>query len=285
MLVGCAQIGMVDARTEAARLAERGIALLRAANPGPLTLSGTNTWLVEERPTWVVDPGPLLHTHVRALVELVARRGGLGGVVLTHDHPDHAAAAGALLAAHPAPLAAGRGDADVILSEDLRFGPFRAVATPGHAPDHHALLVRGACFSGDAVPGEGSVFIAPHPGALAGYLDALARLRTRERIDLICPGHGPPVWAAMQRLDEIVEHRLERERALVAGLARGLRSEGQLLDAAWGDVPPALRWLAAVTLAAHVDKLDEEGLLPAGVQRPDLTRLPASAQSALRHGA
>jgi glyoxylase-like metal-dependent hydrolase (beta-lactamase superfamily II) len=258
------------AGSDAERLSEYDILRLLAPNPGPLTLSGTNTWLVGRRPTWVVDPGPALDTHLEQLFAAIAQRGGLGGVALTHDHRDHSEAAAALLACHPAPLAAGRGEADVRLGEQVRFGPFEAVATPGHAADHFALVGEGACFTGDAVLGEGSVFISPHPGAMSGYLLALSRLRARRDFNVLCPGHGPPVWDAHGKLAEYLEHRLDREKHLIAALGEGRRTVAELLDAAWSDVPEQLRPVAAVTLAAHLDKLEEDGALPDGVERPEL---------------
>jgi glyoxylase-like metal-dependent hydrolase (beta-lactamase superfamily II) len=258
------------APSEAIRLGRHDILRLRAPNAGPVTLSGTNTWVVGRGPTWVVDPGPLIDAHVRRLLAAIEDRGGLGGVVLSHDHLDHREAVETLLEERPAPLAAGRGEVDVTLEEGVCFGPFRAVPTPGHAPDHFALVAHDACFTGDAVLGEGSVFIAPHRGAMASYLRALARLRARGDFSVICPGHGPPVWDPQAKLQEYVDHRLDRERALLRALDRGLRSERELLDAVWSDVPAALRALARVTLAAHLDKLDEERLLPEDVQRPSL---------------
>jgi len=240
---------------------------VRADNPSPLTLSGTNTYLVGREPTYVVDPGPALDAHVERVSAEVQERGGLGGVILTHDHRDHAGAARALLARHPAPLAAARGDADVTLAEGVRLGPLEAVATPGHAPDHFALIGAGACFSGDAVLGEGSVFISAYPGAMTGYLRALARLRERSDFAVLCPGHGPLVWDPEAKLEEYIHHRLERERRLLDALAEGRRTVDELLDAAWSEVPRELRGAAAVTLAAHLDKLEHEGALPAGVER------------------
>jgi glyoxylase-like metal-dependent hydrolase (beta-lactamase superfamily II) len=136
-----------------------------------------------------------------------------------------------------------------------------AVATPGHSPDHLALVFGRVCFTGDAVLGRGSVFVAPAPGALAGYLDSLRRLRAMP-LDLLCPGHGPVVTDPAAKLDEYVSHRLERERRLVDALARGLRSEDELLDDVWDDAPAALRPAAATTLRAHLQKLEEEGRLP-----------------------
>jgi glyoxylase-like metal-dependent hydrolase (beta-lactamase superfamily II) len=246
---------------------------IRAGNPGPFTLTGTNSWLVGEGPVWLVDPGPALDAHITELVDEILRRGGLGGVALTHDHPDHAEGVTQVRARFPdARLAAARGDVDVCLRDGDRFGPLEALSTPGHAPDHLAFVVGTAALTGDAVLGQGSVFIAPDPGALAGYLEGLARLRERE-LDVLCPGHGPPVHEPAAKLDEYVEHRRQREASLLAGLAAGARSVPEMLDAAWGEVPEVLRAAATVTLAAHLDKLSAEGRLPSHVQRPSRSDL------------
>ena len=237
-----------------------------------MTLSGTNTWVVGRRPAWIVDPGPLLDEHLARMFAAIDARGGLGGVVLTHDHHDHTEAVGALLERYPAPLAAGRGAVDVQLSERVRFGPFDVVATPGHAADHFALVADGACFTGDAVLGEGSVFISPYRGAMAGYLLALTRLRLREDFNVLCPGHGPPVWDAHTKLEEYVAHRIDRENSLIVALGEGRRTIQELLDAVWPEVPEQLFPLATATLAAHLDKLEEEQILPAGVERPKFER-------------
>jgi glyoxylase-like metal-dependent hydrolase (beta-lactamase superfamily II) len=276
--------------------AEHDVALVRADNPGLLTLEGTNTWVVGRDPAWVVDPGPLLDAHVEAVVEEVMRRGGLEGIVLTHGHVDHVEATQAFRLraaqawkrerygdevrgrANLVPIFAARGDADVLLADGDPAGPFTAVATPGHAPDHLAyLLPDGALFSGDAVLGRGSVGLVPGQGAdgrssLGAYLDGLRRLRDLP-LTTIYPGHGPIVDDPAAKLDEYLDHRLDRERRLVAALDGGKRSVDDLLDEAWDDAPPELRGAAAVTLAAHLEKLDEEGRLPEGVERPDLPPL------------
>ncbi len=245
---------------------------IRADNPGPFTLSGTNSWVLGSAPAWVVDPGPDLAEHVEELTAEVLGRGGLGGIALTHDHADHSEAVPALRERFAgAPLAAGRGDVDVRLHEGVRFGPLEAVPTPGHAPDHFAFVIGAIGLTGDAVLGQGSVFIAPDPGALTGYLEGLAKLR-RHGLELLCPGHGPPVKDAMSKLEEYIAHRLDRERRLLGGLDAGARSVTELLDAAWGDVPEHLRPAATVTLAAHLDKLAGEDRLPGGVERPDALR-------------
>jgi glyoxylase-like metal-dependent hydrolase (beta-lactamase superfamily II) len=239
------------------------VALVRAANPSPLTLSGTNTWVVGRDPAWVVDPGPALPAHLAAVAEAVAARGGAGGIVLTHDHPDHAEGAGALRALLGGPpVAAMRHPADVRLAGGDRVGPFAVLHLPGHAPDHVVPVAGDTGFTGDAVLGEGSVFIPPDGGGLGAYLDGLRRLRALE-LARLCPGHGPIVEDPAARIDAYLEHRLERERRLVAALEAGARGEDELLDAAWADAPAGLRPVAALTLAAHLDKLRDEGRLPA----------------------
>ncbi|MGD1056833.1 MAG: MBL fold metallo-hydrolase [Solirubrobacteraceae bacterium] len=261
-----------EASSEADLLTHYDILRVRAANPGPLTLSGTNTWVVGRSPAWVVDPGPMLDEHITRLSAAIDARGGLGGVVLTHDHHDHAEAVRPLLEHYPAPLAAGRGSVDILLSENVRFGPFEAVATPGHAADHFALVADGACFTGDAVLGEGSVFISPYRGAMSGYMLALTRLRLREDFNVLCPGHGPPVWDAHVKLEDYLAHRIDRENRLIMALSEGRRTIQELLDAVWPEVPEPLLPLATATLAAHLDKLEDEQILPDGVERPKFER-------------
>jgi glyoxylase-like metal-dependent hydrolase (beta-lactamase superfamily II) len=140
-------------------------------------------------------------------------------------------------------------------------GPFTALATPGHSPDSVCLLLGGACFTGDTVLGTGSVFIAPGEGSLSAYLDSLRRLRELD-LEVLCPGHGPYVWDPHRKLDEYIDHRLDRERRLVAALEAGLRDRDDLLDEVWADAPGELRPAAALTLEAHLEKLREEGRLP-----------------------
>ena len=130
-----------------------------------------------------------------------------------------------------------------------RRGGRASPATPSWAP--------GACSS------------RPTRGRWRSYLAGLERLRAR-RFALLAPGHGPLVEDADAKLEEYLAHRLDRERRLVAALDGGARSIDALLDAAWADVPDALRLPATVTLFAHLDKLAEEGRVPAGVEeRPE----------------
>jgi glyoxylase-like metal-dependent hydrolase (beta-lactamase superfamily II) len=225
-----------------------GVVRVRAPNPSLLTLDGTNTYVVGR---WVVDPGPLAEGHLEAVRRAAGE--GIQGVVLTHGHADHAEGAEELGVPVTLP-----GDGETV-------GPFRAYATPGHSPDSVCLVAGRVCFTGDTVLGSGSVFIAPGEGSLSAYLDSLRRLRELP-LEVLCPGHGPYVWDPATKLDEYLEHRLERERRLVEALERGLRTRDELLDSAWSDAPAELRDFAALSLASHLEKLAEEGRLPDGVE-------------------
>jgi glyoxylase-like metal-dependent hydrolase (beta-lactamase superfamily II) len=228
-------------------LADHGIVLVRAGNPSPLTLTGTNTWVVGG---WVVDPGPAIDAHLDAVAAAV---GACEGIALTHDHEDHVEGIPGLLGrVGDVPVVSGRAGG---VSDGDVFGPLRVVALPGHSDDHLAFVAGRAAFAGDAVLGEGSVFVSAD---LAGYLDGLRRLRSLD-LAVLCPGHGAPIWDVAATLDGYIEHRLERERRLLAALERGLRTEDELLDAAWSDAPVELRPFAALSLAAHLEKLRAEG--------------------------
>jgi glyoxylase-like metal-dependent hydrolase (beta-lactamase superfamily II) len=231
----------------AAEREPQGVVRVRAHNASPLTLDGTNSYLVGG---WIVDPGPSDPVHVDAIRK--ASGGRIEGVVLTHSHADHSESAGEF--GVPVSLPA----------DGEEIGPFRAIATPGHSADSVALLAGRACFTGDTVLGAGSVFIPPGEGSLAAYLESLRRLMELD-LEVLCPGHGPYVWNPEAKLDEYMAHRLDRERRLVAAIDGGLRNRDELLDAVWSEAPAELRPAAALTLAAHLEKLRDEGRLPPDV--------------------
>ncbi|RKQ93585.1 glyoxylase-like metal-dependent hydrolase (beta-lactamase superfamily II) [Solirubrobacter pauli] len=222
------------------------ITRIRADNPSPLTLSGTNTYVVDG---WVVDPGPLLEPHLAAVTAAVGD--APAGIVLTHSHADHSEAAGE--------LAERLGVAVVDVRDGDTIGPFTVMALPGHADDHVVFVAGAHAFTGDAVLGEGSVFVS---GRLIEYLDGLRRLRALD-LRRIHPGHGDEIDDPAAKLDEYLAHRLERERKLLAALESGIAADDEdaLLDAAWTDAPAAVRPFAAITLRAHLAKLQQEGNL------------------------
>ena len=224
---------------------------LTANNPGPMTLEGTNTYLVGRDPTVVIDPGPDDPLHLEAVRTAAGARGGIGTVLLTHTHGDHSDGVEALgiEPAHP-------GDGETVAG-------LTAIATPGHAADHFCFLEDGACFTGDLILGEGSTIVGPRSmgGSLRDYMDSLRRLQGLD-LNVLYPGHGPPVDDPQAKIAEYIAHRQEREDRLVAALERGERSRDALLNEVWDDVPEQLRGAAAVAMQAHLEKLEEEGRLP-----------------------
>ncbi len=240
-----------------------------------MTLEGTNTYLVGS-PAYVVDPGPADEVHLQAVRAAASERGGIAGVLLTHSHADHSAGASLL----GAPLLfgeVGAGDersgargaerdsaGRASVADRGRVGPFEVLPTPGHATDHVCFLIGQVGLCGDLVLGHGSSFVPPDGGSLAAYLDSLERLRAAG-LELLCPGHGPWIENPGAKIDEYLEHRLMRERRLLAELEKGERSRARLLDRVWEDVPPHLRPAAAAVMQAHLEKLEAEGRVPEGL--------------------
>jgi glyoxylase-like metal-dependent hydrolase (beta-lactamase superfamily II) len=225
---------------------------LTAANPSPMTLDGTNTYVVGRDPAVVIDPGPDDPGHIAAVRETAERRGGLGTVLLTHGHRDHSDGVEAL----------GVGPAAV--SDGETIAGLRAIATPGHAEDHFCFLLERACFTGDLILGLGSTIVGSRDtgGSLLDYMRSLERLQELD-LEVLYPGHGPEVTDPQTKIAEYIEHRLMRERRLVAALDRGERSRTALLAEVWDDVPRELRGPAGIAMEAHLEKLQDEGRLPA----------------------
>ena len=221
-----------------------------APNPGPMTLAGTNTYIHGFNPCYVIDPGPDDAEHVAAIRRAGEERGWIGAFLATHSHADH--------------VEAGRHlDARVVVPKDgEEFGTLRAVATPGHADDHVVFLTPdGVCFCGDLVLGLGSTIVPPGGNSLAAFMDSLALLQA-EGLALMCPGHGPWITDPAAKLAEYIEHRLMRERRLLATLDEGENSRAALLAAVWDDVPVELLPMAAMAMEAHLEKLEAENRLP-----------------------
>ena len=236
------------------------IVCVRAANPGPMTLTGTNSWIVGREPAWVVDPGPDRSEHLDAVAREVGVRGGAGGIAVTHSHGDHADGVPGLLQRLGGSVPVGGSTVgDVRLADGQSFGPLSVLALPGHSADHLGFVLSHGestvCFTGDAVLGEGSVFVAADMG---GYLHGLERMKALGPA-LLCPGHGPLVSDPAAHLDAYLAHRRERERRVREAVDRGVTGEQQLLDECWGELSPRLRPAALLTLRAHLENLRLDG--------------------------
>jgi glyoxylase-like metal-dependent hydrolase (beta-lactamase superfamily II) len=245
----------------------RAARCILAPNPGPLTLDGTNTWVLgapAARDVLVVDPGPDDETHLLAVRAAVAEAGArVAAILLTHGHLDHSAGARRLGELTGAPVRAldphwvlggeGLRDGDVLHAGGLDV---EVVAVPGHSSDSLAFVVddsgegEGAVpsvLTGDTVLGRGTSVVAWPDGRLGAYLESLRRLRVlaaRRPLGLVMPGHGPVLDDAGRVLEGYERHREARLDQVRAALVAGASSAEDVVRVVYAEVDPAL-WPAA----------------------------------------
>lgn len=240
-----------------------------APNPGPFTLEGTNTWVVGEEPSVVIDPGPDHRGHAQ---RVLAEAGSVAAILLTHRHPDHAPGARSLAEASAAPVFAFRprpGETRLREGDDIRVDglSLRVIHAPGHTRDHVCFFLEpaGALFTGDVVLGRGTSIVDPPEGDMAAYVRSLERLRALSP-RLIYPGHGPVVLDALGKLDEYLAHRIRREEQVLAALGEGSVRPSDIVGWVYGgEVAEAMLPAAERSVLAHLLKLEREGRV---VRRP-----------------
>lgn len=242
-----------------------------APNPGPMTLDGTNTWVLLEpggTEAVVIDPGPLDEGHLQRVVDHVAAAGALvTETVLTHGHHDHAEAAPRFAELTGSRIrAVGRGhddltDGDVITAGALEI---RVVATPGHTQDSvsFAIAADNALLTGDTILGRGTTVVAHPDGELTAYLASLERiadLTGNGQVTRILPGHGPALDDAQRMVDFYRTHRQERldqvREALIDGAAQEPNPVEGVLQRVYADVPEQVWPAARMSIRAQLDYL------------------------------
>lgn len=256
---------------------ERATCVL-APNPGAMTLDGTNTWVLREPGSElavVVDPGPDLEAHQRAVLDAVVGAGAQVAVVLlTHGHPDHAEGAVRL-----AELAGGvhvraldpvhrLGDEGLGGGDRVRVGglELEVVATPGHTSDSLCfhLPADGAVLTGDTVLGRGTSVVAHPDGRLADYLQSLDRLLALAQtygLTHVLPGHGPVLTDPVGVIEGYQVHRQQRLEQVAGAVAAGARTAADVVAAVYADVPRAVWPAAELSVQAQLDYLREERAL------------------------
>lgn len=242
-----------------------------APNPGPMTLDGTNTWLLAEPgadAVVVVDPGPADEAHLQRVLR-TATAGGrrVAAVLLTHGHLDHAEGAARFAGLAGAPVRAldpaGRlGEEGLSDGDELRIGGLvlQVVATPGHTGDSLSFLLPAdaALLTGDTVLGRGTTVVAHPDGRLGDYLDSLARLQALAAdgtVMTLLPGHGPTLPDAAATLERYLSHREERLEQVRAAVAAGDRTATAVVARVYADVDRGLWPAAELSVRAQLDYL------------------------------
>jgi glyoxylase-like metal-dependent hydrolase (beta-lactamase superfamily II) len=253
-----------------------------APNPSPMTLDGTNTWLIAEPGSAAViaiDPGPRDEGHLRRVCDIAAAQGRrVALIVLTHRHADHSAGAARLAELTGAPVRAVDpaqvlGDEGLAPGDVLTHGgcELRVLATPGHTSDSVCLQLPadGAVLTGDTVLGRGTTMIA-RDGNLTDYLGSLRRLRAladETELRALLPGHGPMLPQPTATLDFYLAHRAERLDEVRAALAAGDRTPAQIVERVYAEVDQVLWASARESVRSQLAYLADRGELPPGVSR------------------
>jgi glyoxylase-like metal-dependent hydrolase (beta-lactamase superfamily II) len=246
-----------------------GVSRIVAANPGPMTYFGTNTYLIEtEDGLAVLDPGPEGHPeHVEAIIRSAGSPISL--ILVSHTHHDHIGAVPALKQATGAPTVgfSVTGDdsfnADIRLADGDRIAGMTAIHTPGHASDHLCFALPSSdgtavLFSADHVMSWSTSVVSPPGGDMQDYFASL-RLLLQRTDDVFLPGHGPPLPEPRNLVREMLTHRLMREQAIQRKLSQGPAGTFVLMDALYSQVHPRLRRAAERNVLAHLLKLEAEG--------------------------
>lgn len=270
-LPGRPRIGTVDGPAT-----ERAVCVL-APNPSPMTLDGTNTWILAEpdaRLAAVVDPGPRHEAHLRRVAEVVRASGRrVAMTLLTHGHADHAAGAARFAELTGSPVRAvdprlrhgdeGLSEGDVIEVGGLEV---RVVPTPGHTADSLSfhLPADAAMLTGDTVLGRGTTFVAHPDGRLGDYLDSLRRLRSLtvdDGVHTVLPGHGPVLQDAQGAIDYYLVHRATRLAQVESAVEQGHRTPAEIVARVYADVDRAVWPAAELSVRAQLTYLREHGLV------------------------
>lgn len=260
--------GIADPDWAGGDITERAHCVL-CPNPGPMTLDGTNTWVVGEpgsAEVAIIDPGPLDEGHLQAVLGHVASTGRrVTLTLLTHGHHDHAESAARFAELTGAPVRGiGRGHDDIRPGEQITVGGLEilCVETPGHTSDSYSFVLPAdnALLTGDTVLGRGTTVVAWPDGHLEAYLESLhriERLTAAGTVASILPGHGPFVPDAAATVSAYLSHRAERLEQVRAAVARGARTAYEVVETVYADVPREVWPAAEMSVQAQLEYLRE----------------------------
>jgi glyoxylase-like metal-dependent hydrolase (beta-lactamase superfamily II) len=237
------------------------VTLIRANNANPMTLDGTNTWVLhvpgsDER--IVVDPGPLEEPHLAA----IAATGHVTTVITTHFHHDHTEGVPRLLELCPEARLWDAGAGETAW-DGLQVRP---IATPGHTADSITLVAgvgdERVVLTGDTILGRGTTVVAFPDGDLGDYLNSLALLELLGALPVL-PGHGPALTDCAASAAYYLRHRLARLEQVKAAVAGGAGTPAEVVEVVYADVDRVLWPAAELSVRAQLAYLERESADPA----------------------
>ena len=248
-----------------------------ANNPGPFTFLGTGTYIIGSGEVAVIDPGPDDPKHLEAILAAIPGE-TVSAILITHTHIDHsplarplAARTGAVIFGRADPKAGSaeedseaefKPDVEVTDGQVITGGDWTmtAIATPGHASNHVCYLLgeENALFSGDHIMGWSTTVVSPPDGDMSAYYASLDKVEALNASTL-WPTHGPPVTEVQPFIAAYRAHRLERERQILAELAKGPRTIAEIVPVLYAAVDPRLHPAAARSVFAHLAHLTRQG--------------------------
>ncbi|MGD8326109.1 MAG: MBL fold metallo-hydrolase [Sphingomonadales bacterium] len=259
----------------------QGLRRVVAPNAGPFTYTGTGTYILGENDVAVIDPGPDNPAHLDALMNAIGDA-RISHIIVTHTHRDHSPLSQALKKLSGAPIwgcppLAPHGDGDhfeealddsykpdrILKDGDIVEGnswTLKAIATPGHVSNHFCYhwLEENALFCGDHVMSWSTSVILPPDGDMADYLTSLEKIKAMD-VSTLWPTHGQPITEVKPFLSALIQHRMDRESAILATLNEGESAIMPIVEKLYIDTPKALYPAAARSVFAHLIKLKKEG--------------------------
>jgi len=243
-----------------------------AANPGFLTLEGTNQYLLGREGITVIDVALPSKENIEGILREMESMGGarIEKILLTHIHRDHSGGALELKRRSGAKLGIHHSRSGYLGGENFTFsagdkipydgGQLVVIHTPGHESGHCCFYEpqHGVLFTGDHILGRGTTLIAPPDGDMALYLGSLEKLLDL-RLRLLLPGHGPRVPDPYAKITEYIDHRLMREQQILKCLGEGCHTVHSMAERIYTDIPRALMSAARLSAEAHLIKLRKEG--------------------------
>jgi len=251
-----------------------------ANNPGPFTFTGTGTYIIGTGEVAVIDPGPADQQHIDAILHATTGE-TITHILVTHRHIDHSPGCELLQARCDATTWAFKApppSSENGFGLDNRFEPDQIVAdgdlisagewqleclfTPGHSSDHVSfyLASENALFCGDVVMGWSTTIVSPPDGSMSDYMSSLERLRARTD-SIYYPTHGAPVRDPQSYVNQLYQHRVERENQVFSCISEGANTLDTMLPLVYSDLDPAMYGAASRSLLATIEYLVESGRL------------------------